>query len=141
MTYKSCLSGAFFADASPDGSGVTLKFLFSLYLASVIAFPHNVFKRLDAAARFWRLLKKFAHGSFRFRCSRKFPRLKLVGSNEGFTSDHDNGIENEACALRRTEYGVTTVCTAPFRNGSRYTRSPRSAIACSTVNSLGCSAA
>src|SRR5579863_6159176 len=99
--------------------------------------PQSFFKRLDAAAKFCRLLKKSAQGPFRLNRSRKLPRLKVVGSSEVFTSSHASGIENGACGLRRTEYGVTTVWTAPFRNGSRYTRLPRSAIACSTVNSFG----
>src|SRR5580700_5923931 len=103
MTYSKCGCAAFFASASPDGSGVTLKFRFSLYLASVIFFPQNLFNRFNAVAKFWRLSKKVAHGSFRFRRSLKFPRLNVAGSSDVSTSDHANGIENGACALRRTE--------------------------------------
>ena len=67
--------------------------------------------------------------------------LKVVGSSEVLTSGQVNGVDTGAPGFLRTEYGATTVWTAPLRNGSRYTLSPRAAMECSAVNSFGCAAA
>src|SRR5215471_8784428 len=106
--------------ASPAGSEVRWKFRFPRYFASDTVSLRGS-KPLQCGPGRPEILpvpEKPAQGSGPFHRAAKLLMLNSAGSSKRSASFQDSGTDTGAWGFRRTEYGLTTVCTEPLRNGS-----------------------